>query len=121
MNQTTRFWMTALRWTLGIVVLIQSCLFVFTVFTSSGQLVVVKPGMPPWIFLVLGGSEIVAAILFLLPATSVAGGHLLLVVFFFAAAIHVLHGQYDVGWLVVYAVAVMACIAGPKEYAIERR
>jgi membrane protein implicated in regulation of membrane protease activity len=60
---------------------------------------------------VLGGGEIIAALLFLLSATSIAGGYLLLVVFFFAAAIHVLHGQYDVGGLLVYAVAVMACVA----------
>jgi len=117
MNQTTRFWMTALRWTLGIVVLIQSCLFVFG---SSGQHAAAQFGMPQWIRPVLGGCEIVAAILFLLPATSVAGGYLLLVVFFFAAAIHVLHGQYDVGGLLVYAVAVMACFASLKEATVER-
>jgi len=52
--------------------------------------------------------------------TSVAGGYLLLVVFFFAAAIHVLHGQYDVGGLLVYAVAVMACFASLKEATVER-
>jgi hypothetical protein len=102
------------------VVLTQSYLFVFTVFTSSGQLVVVKPGMPQWIFLALGGSEIVAALLFLVPMTSVAGGYLLLVVFFFAVAIHVLHGQYDVGGLLVYAVAVMACFVSLKEATVER-
>jgi DoxX-like protein len=108
MNQTTKFWMTALRWTLGIVVLIQSCLFVFA---SSGRHAAGEIGMPQWIRPVLGGSEIVATLLFLLPSTTVAGGYLLLVVFFFAAAIHVLHGQYDVGGLAVYAVAVMACIS----------
>ena len=117
MNQTTRFWMTALRWTLGVVVLIQSCLFVFG---SSGRHAVAQVGMPQWIRPLLGGSEIVAALLFLLPATSVAGGYLLLVVFFFAAAIHVLHGQYDVGGLLVYAVAVMACFASLKEATVER-
>jgi hypothetical protein len=117
MNQTTRFWMTALRWTLAIVVLIQSCLFVFA---SSGRHAVAQVGMPQWIRPVLGGSEIVAALLFLVPATSVAGGYLLLMVFFFAAAIHVLHGQYDVGGLVVYAVAVMACIRRREGAAAER-
>ena len=114
MNQTTRFWMTALRWTLGIVVLIQSCLFAFA---SSGRHAVAQFGMPQWIRPVLGGSEVVAALLFLLPATSVASGYLLLVIFFFAAAIHLLHGQYDVGGLIVYAVAVMACITRREEVA----
>ena len=117
MNQTTRFWMTALRWTLGVVVLIQSCLFVFG---SSGRHAVAQVGMPQWIRPLLGGSEIVAALLFLVPMTGVAGGYLLLVVFFFAATIHVLHGQYDVGGLLVYAVAVMACFASLKEATVER-
>jgi hypothetical protein len=117
MNQSSKFWMTALRWTLGIVVLVQSCLFVFA---SSGQHAVTQAGMPQWIRPVLGGSEILAAILFLVPATSVAGGYLLVVVFFFAAAIHVLHGQYDVGGLIVYAVALMACIARSNEDAAVR-
>jgi hypothetical protein len=116
MNQTTRFWLTALRWTLGIVVLIQSCLFVFG---STGRHVAGELGMPQLIRPVLGGSEIVAALLFLVPATSVAGAYLLLVVFFFAAAIHVLHGQYEVGGLVVYAVAVMACIARREEEGVK--
>jgi hypothetical protein len=116
MNQTTKFWMTALRWTLGIVVLIQSCLFVFA---SSGRHAAGEIGMPQWIRPALGGSEIVAALLFLVPATSVAGGYLLLAVFFFAAAIHALHGQYDIGGLIIYAVAVMACVASLNEAAVE--
>jgi len=107
MREAAKFWMTALRWTLAIVVLIQSCLFVFA---SSGIHAAGQLGLPNWIRPVLGGSEIIAALLFLLPATSVAGGYLLLAVFFFAAAIHVLHGQYDVGGLIVYAVAVLVCI-----------
>jgi len=116
MNQTTKFWMSALRWTLGVVVLVESCRFVFA---SSGQHAVAQAGMPQWIRPVLGGSEIVAVLLFLFPATSVAGGYLLLVVFFFAAAIHVLHGQYDVGGLIVYAAAVMACIAQREAETVE--
>jgi hypothetical protein len=75
--------------------------------------------MPQWIRPALGGSEIVAALLFLVPATSVAGGYLLLAVFFFAAAIHALHGQYDIGGLIIYAVAVMACVASLNEAAVE--
>jgi len=112
MSRSSRFWIAALRWTLGIVVLVESCLFVFS---SSGRHAMAQIGMPQWIRPVLGGSEIVAALLFLVPAASFAGGYLLLVVFFLAAAIHVLHGQYDVGGLAVYAVAVMACISRREE------
>lgn len=116
MNQSTKLWMAALRWTLGVVVLIESCLFVFS---ASGLHAVEKTGMPHWIRPVLGGAEIIAAILFLVPPTSAAGGYLLLIVFFFAAAIHVLHGEYNIGGLIVYAVAVMACVKYRGEEAVE--
>jgi hypothetical protein len=41
----------------------------------------------------------------------VIGSYLLLVVFGFAALVHLLHGQYEVGGLAVYAVAVLVCMA----------
>lgn len=97
-----------LRWTLGLVVLLESCRLVFV--TSQAHAFSTS-GLPGWILLVLGGSEIVAAVLFLVPFTSILGGYLLLAVFFAAAAVHVLHGQVDVGMLVVYSVAVVVCMA----------
>ena len=96
-----------LRWTLSIVVIIESLQFVFS--TAAAHFFL-KIGVPGWVRPALGISEIVAALLFLVPATTIAGAYLLLVVFALAAMVHVLHGQYGVGGLVVYAVAVLACI-----------
>jgi len=46
-----------------------------------------------------------------MPLTSVAGSYLLLLVFLLAALVHVLHGQYDVGVLAVYSMAVLVSLA----------
>jgi uncharacterized membrane protein YphA (DoxX/SURF4 family) len=100
-----------LRWTLGIVVLLASIEFVFL---ASAAHFLAKTGLPSWVQPFLGGAEIVAAILFLVPYTARAGSYLLLAVFAFAAVVHFLHGQYDVGNLVVYAAAVFVCMT-PQE------
>jgi hypothetical protein len=97
-----------LRWCLGLMVLWQSWRFAF------GALSVQKfaeTGLPSWIRPALGGIEIVAAILFLVPVTAVVGGYSLLVVFFFAAVLHILHGWYDVSALVLYAMVVLVSLA----------
>ena len=66
--------------------------------------------MPQWIRPVLGGSEIVAVLLFLTPAASLVGGYLLLLIFAIAVVFHFLHGDVDVGGLLVYGMAVLACM-----------
>ena len=97
-----------LRWSLALVVLWESWEFVFG---HSALRAFAKTGLPPWIRPLLGGCEIVAAVLFLVPAASLVGGYALLIVFFLAAVIHILHGWYDVGALVVYSMAVLACMS----------
>jgi len=97
-----------LRWTVGLVVLLESCRFVFS--TSAAHFLA-KAGLPAWIRPVLGGAEIVAVVLFLVPLTAIIGGYLLLVIFVLATLLHILHGQYDVGSLIVYAVALLVCLA----------
>lgn len=62
-------------------------------------------GFPQWVAPVLGGGEIVAAIPFLVPRLSRIGGYSLLVVFAAAAMLHVLHGQFEIGSLLVYGAA----------------
>jgi hypothetical protein len=109
MNERLRkFAPPGLRWSLGLVVLWDSCQFAFG---DSVSRAFAKTGLPLWIRPLLGGSEIVAAVLFLVPAASLVGGYALLIIFFLAAAIHILHGWYDVGALAVHAMAVLACIA----------
>jgi hypothetical protein len=102
--QTQKLAIPTLRWTVGLVVLFESCRFVL----SHGP---INGGLPLWIRPVLGGGEIIASILFLVPFTRVAGGNLLLVIFAFAIFIHILHGQYDVGALLVYAATVGATMS----------
>jgi DoxX-like family len=97
-----------LRWTVGLVVLFESCRLAFW---PSEIHAFSKSGLPGWIRPGLAGSEIVAAVLFLVPLTSVAGSYLLLLVFLLAALVHVLHGQYDVGVLAVYSMAVLVSLA----------
>jgi hypothetical protein len=91
--------------------LIESALFVFS---ASRAHDFAKLGLPQLIRPVLGGAELIAAILFLVPPSRMIGGYALLVIFAVAALVHILHGQPDVGGLVVYAAAVHAVIAAEK-------
>jgi hypothetical protein len=102
--QAQKLAIPALRWTVGLVVLFESVRFVL----SQGP---IHGGLPHWIRPAFGGAEIIAAILFLLPFARVVGGYLLLVIFALAVIIHVLHGEYDVGALAVYAMAVFVAMA----------
>jgi hypothetical protein len=100
-----------LYWSVGLVVLIESCLFVFS---ASRAHEFARSGMPHLIRPILGGAEIIAALLFLIPPARMIGGYALLVIFIVAALIHILHGQPDVGGLVIYAAAVYTVLAAQK-------
>jgi hypothetical protein len=100
-----------LHWSVGVVILIESCLFVFS---ASRAHAFAQSGMPHLIRPVLGGAEIIAVLLFLIPPTRTIGGYALLVIFILAALIHILHGQPDIGGLVVYAAAVYTVLAAYK-------
>jgi hypothetical protein len=52
---------------------------------------------------------------------NVAGSHLLLAVFAFAILFHVLQGQFDVGFLLVYAMALAVWLAHRREAQAEVR
>jgi DoxX-like family len=93
-----------LRWTLGLVVLIES---LQEVFAPTAIQEFARTGLPQWVRLVLGGSEIIAAVIFIAPFTTVIGGYALIVIFGFAAALHLMHGQYDIGALFVYGMAAL--------------
>lgn len=97
----------ALRWTVGVVVLLESAHF--TISTLAGHLP--KMGLPQWFWIALGAAEAVGALLFLFTRTRVIGGWALLVIFGIAAVIHILNHGFDVGSLVVYGAAVFVCLA----------
>jgi hypothetical protein len=106
-SRLERFAIPALRWTLGLVILWESYRFAVSDFAAHFP---ARAGLPHWVAPVLGGSEIIAAILFLIPAASVVGGYSLLFIFAVAAIVHFLHGAFDVSGLLVYAMAVIVCI-----------
>jgi uncharacterized membrane protein YphA (DoxX/SURF4 family) len=111
-----------LRWVFGLVVILESGRFVFS--TAAAHFLR-QIGLPAWIQPTLGISEAIAALLFVLPFTTLAGSYLLLVIFALAALLHVLHGQFDVGELLVYAAAVVVCMTTkanpPAEVLHEQR
>jgi len=100
-----------LYWSVGLVVILESCLFVFS---PSRAHEFAKSGMPHLIRPILGGAEIIAALLFLIPPARTIGGYVLLVIFALAAVIHILHGQPDVGGLVIYTAALYTVLAAYK-------
>jgi uncharacterized membrane protein YphA (DoxX/SURF4 family) len=96
-----------LHWTVGLVVLMESCLLAF----EPGRIhSFAKTGFPHWIRPALAGPEIVAALLFLVPATSRIGAQVLLLIFGVAAILHLLHGRYDISSLLVYAAGVLVVL-----------
>ncbi|MFZ0798545.1 MAG: hypothetical protein WCA13_18380 [Terriglobales bacterium] len=98
-----------LQWVLGLVILGESLHFAFS---PGAAQAFAKTGMPNFIHIALAWAEIVAAILFLVPRATVAGGRLLIAVLAAAIVIHLLHGWFDVGALLVYAAAAWTVVVG---------
>jgi hypothetical protein len=103
-----------LRWILALVLLAESVRFAFS---ASAAAAFAKTGLPEVVHVGLAWAEMIAAVIFLIPRTLVLGGRTLLAVLAFAIILHLLHGWYDVGALVVYAAATRAVIAwqGPSQ------
>ena len=93
--------LTGLQWTLGIVILIEAVLFVM----PGARHDFARTHMPNIVRLVLGWGEIIGAVLILIPRTVVRGGWILAGVFVLAIVLHLLHGLYNVGSLVIYTAA----------------
>jgi hypothetical protein len=104
----TRIALIVLRWALGMVILVEAILFV----VPSAARGFAATHMPGFIRLVLGWGEILGCVLLLIPRTTIRGAWLLLAVFVFAIMIHLLHGAYNVGNLVIYAAAAFAIACG---------
>ncbi len=107
-SANTKFALTVLQWTLGVVILIESVLFVM----PSAAHEFSRTHMPGFVRLVLGWGEIVGCILLLIPRTALRGAWLLVAVFIMAILIHLLHGFYNVGNLVIYTAAAFAVATG---------
>ena len=97
-----------LQWVVGLVLIVESLRLAFE---PSAARHFARTGMPLWMRPALAWAEIAAAILFLARFTTQLGGYLLLVIFFLAGVLHVLHGEFDIGVLFVYAMAVLVSMA----------
>jgi uncharacterized membrane protein YphA (DoxX/SURF4 family) len=100
--------LTVLRLTLGIVVLVEAILFVLPGAAHSFP----RTHMPAIVRMILGFGEIAGCVLILVPQTAIRGAWLLLAVLVFAILLHLLHGMYDIGNVVVYAAAAFAIATG---------
>jgi hypothetical protein len=62
--------------------------------------------------MILGFGEILGSILLLIPQTAIRGAWLLMAVFIMAILLHLLHGMYGIGNLVIYTAAAFAIAVG---------
>jgi hypothetical protein len=92
---------TVLQYCLGVVILIEAVMFVL----PSAVHDFARTHMPGFVRLVLGFGEILGCVLLLIPKTAIRGAWLLMAVFVMAILIHLLHGTYNVGNLVIYTAA----------------
>ena len=104
----TKLGLTVLQWSLGVVILIEAVMFVL----PSAAHDFARTHMPGFIRMIVGFGEIAGCILLLIPETVVRGAWLLLAVFVMAILLHLLHGLYNVGNLVIYAAAAFAIAVG---------
>ncbi len=104
----TKLGLTILQWALGVVILVEAVMFVL----PSAAHDFARTHMPGFVRLVLGFGEIIGCVLLLIPGTAIRGAWLLLAVFVMAILIHLLHGMYGVGNLVIYAAAALAIAIG---------
>jgi hypothetical protein len=96
--------MCVLRYSLGIVILIQAVLFVLPGAAHDFS----RTHMAGFVRMILGIGEILGSVLLLIPQTTVRGAWLLVAVFVMAILLHLLHGLYGIGNLVIYAAAAFA-------------
>ena len=93
-----------LQWTVGVVLIVESLRLALDPVAARHF---ARSDMPLWLRPALAWTEIAAAVLFLVPFTMMLGGYLLLVIFVVAALLHIFHGEFDVGVLFVYGMAVL--------------
>jgi hypothetical protein len=96
--------LAGLQWTLGLVILIEAVLFVMPSAAHDFS----QTHMPNAVRMFLGWGEILGAFLLLIPRTAIRGAWVLAAIFVFAIVIHLLHGIFNVGNLIIYTAAAWA-------------
>ena len=102
--------LTALQWALGPVILIEAVLFVM----PGARHDFARTHMPDILRQFLGWGEIIGAVLLLIPRTAVRGGWLLVGILVLAISVHLMHGMFNVGNLVIYTAAAWAVAYGRR-------
>ena len=100
--------LTGLQWTLGVVILIEAIFFLMPGAAHDFA----QTHMPDIVRQVLGWGEIIGAVLLLIPRTAVRGAWVLVGIFVLAIVIHLLHGTFNVGNLLIYTAAAGAIASG---------
>jgi DoxX-like family len=100
--------LTGLQWTLGLVILLEAILFVMPGAAHDFA----KTHMPDIVRQGLGWGEIIGAVLLLIPWTAVRGAWFLVGIFVLAIVVHLLHGTFNVGNLLIYTAAAWAIASG---------
>jgi hypothetical protein len=100
-EQRVKTALAGLQWTLGVVILIEAILFVM----PGARHDFARTHMPDFLRQVLGWGEIIGAVVLLVPKTAVRGAWILFCVFAMAIVVHLLHGTFNVGNLVIYCAA----------------
>ena len=100
--------LTVLQWALGVVILVEAVLFVMPGAAHDFA----RTHMPGFVRMVVGFGEILGSILLLIPQTAIRGAWLLVAIFIMAILLHLLHGMYGIGNLVIYAAAAFALAWG---------
>jgi DoxX-like family len=113
-QKNLNFAVTLLQWTLGVVILVEAILFLL----PSSQPQFARTHLPELVRQVLGWGEIIGAILLLVPQTAVRGSWVLIGIFVLAIILHLLHGMYNVGNLLIYGAAAWTIAAG-KSYRLQ--
>ena len=108
-----RIAVTVLQWVVGLQCLYGAAMLAFG--ASEIHSFQRHIGLPDWVRLSIAGVEIAAALIFLFPRTVLAGGTALLLTFAVAAAIHILHGQPNVSFLVLLAAAVWVVVTSRQQ------
>jgi uncharacterized membrane protein YphA (DoxX/SURF4 family) len=115
--QVNQVALLSLRWTLGVALFIEAALLAFS---RSEIHLPGHAGMPHWIHLVIAAAEMLACVLLVIPLTVRFGTKLLIGVVMLAALIHILHGSFQIGPLLIYASAawvVLTAIPGTTSAA----
>lgn len=96
--------LAGLQYSLGLVLVYECSRLIFF---SGAQHAAQQVHLPHAILFIIAAVELLGAVLFLIPPAALVGGRVLLATFCVAAVVHILHGQPDVGFLVIYAMAVL--------------